>query len=104
MNINGLKIDNAVFGNKFILTDIKPYKSYKDGAAGEVEGYRYEVALPALGLEKVSVKIAGRQLLDMPKEDFPLVRFSNLYAKIYVVNGNAGVSITADGINVVKAN
>ena len=65
LNIRNLKIDNASLGTKKLLVDISPAYEYKDNKRTDnVTGYRYTVALPEHGLEKLGVKIEGRQLID----------------------------------------
>ena len=65
LNIRDLKIDPASLGAKKLLVDIVPTYEYKDGHRTEtVTGYRYIVALPDLSLEKLGVKIDGKQLME----------------------------------------
>ena len=67
LNIRNLKIDPTSLGEKMLLVDITPAYEYKDGRRLDtVTGYRYIVALPEHGLEKLGVKIDGKQLLEKP--------------------------------------
>ena len=48
--------------------DVVPVHEYRDNKRMDtVVAYRYIVALPELRLEKIGVKIEGRQLLDKPE-------------------------------------
>lgn len=68
LNIRDLIIDPASLGAKKLLADITPAYEYKDGRRMEtITGYRYIVALPENGLEKIGVKIEGKQLLEKPE-------------------------------------
>ena len=78
LNIRNLKIDPTSLGEKMLLVDITPAYEYKDGRRLDtVTGYRYIVALPEHGLEKLGVKIDGKQLLDKP-DGFAEVEFIGL--------------------------
>lgn len=68
LNIRDLRIDPASLGDVKLLVDIAPAYEYKDGKRTDtVTGYRYIVALPAHGLEKLGVRIDGKQLLDQAR-------------------------------------
>ena len=99
LNIRDLKIDPASLGAKKLLVDITPAYEYKDGRRSEtVTGYRYIVALPEHGLEKIGVKIEGRQLLEKP-EGFAEVEFSGLEVFAYESQGKTQISAKATGIS-----
>lgn len=99
LNIRDLKIDPASLGAKKLLVDITPAYEYKDGRRSEtVTGYRYIVALPEHGLEKIGVKIEGRQLLEKP-EGFAEVEFSGLEVFAYESQGKTQISAKAAGIS-----
>lgn len=56
MKITDAKIDPATFGNKMWLVDVKPAYAYENNHRTDtVIGYRYIVALPERGLDKVSI-------------------------------------------------
>lgn len=68
LNIRDLIIDPVSLGAKKLLVDITPAYEYKDGRRMEtITGYRYIVALPEHSLEKIGVKIEGKQLLEKPE-------------------------------------
>ena len=58
MKITDLIIDNRSLGSKLWLVDVVPAYEYKNNARTDtVLGYRYTVALPEKGLEKINVRI-----------------------------------------------
>lgn len=84
------------------LVDVQAAYEYKDNRRTDtVTGYRYIVALPEKGLEKVSVKIDGPRLMEKP-EGFVKVRFDGLEVFIYWSNGNYNVGARATGIALVN--
>lgn len=103
MDARKLMIAPKCLGDNLMLTSVSPYKKYVDGkATDEVEGYRYTVACPALDLEKIGVKIKGKQQMQNPEGSFPIVRFTDLEIKPYVMNGSLGVTATATAITEVN--
>lgn len=58
LRITDLKIDTGSLGDKYILTDIVLFYEYSEGKKTDtLLGYRYDVALPYLKMEKLSVKV-----------------------------------------------
>ena len=101
LNIRNLKIDPTSLGEKMLLVDITPAYEYKDGRRLDtVTGYRYIVALPEHGLEKLGVKIDGKQLLEKP-DGFAEVEFIGLEVFAYEAQGKTQVSARATGITLV---
>ena len=101
LNIRNLKIDPTSLGEKMLLVDITPAYEYKDGRRLDtVTGYRYIVALPEHGLEKLGVKIDGKQLLDKP-DGFVEVEFDGLEVFAYEAQGKTQISARATGIILV---
>ncbi len=101
LNIRNLKIDPTSLGEKMLLVDITPAYEYKDGRRLDtVTGYRYIVALPEHGLEKLGVKIDGKQLLDKP-DGFAEVEFTGLEVFAYEAQGKTQISARATGITLV---
>ena len=67
--IKNLKIDVKSLGRQKWLVDIIPVAEFVGGQrTDKVVGYRYVVALPAHGFEKLGIKIAGEQLLTLPDD------------------------------------
>ena len=101
LNIRNLKIDPTSLGEKMLLVDITPAYEYKDGRRLDtVTGYRYIVALPEHGLEKLGVKIDGKQLLDKP-DGFAEVEFDGLEVFAYEAQGKTQISARATGIQLI---
>ncbi len=101
LNIRNLKIDPTSLGEKMLLVDITPAYEYKDGRRLDtVTGYRYIVALPEHGLEKLGVKIDGKQLLEKP-DGFAEVEFISLEVFAYEAQGKTQISARATGITLV---
>ena len=99
MDARKLRIAPESLGNKLLLTDVIPYKKYVDNKpTDEIEGYRYVVACTAHGLDKLSIKIAGKQLMEDPAGGYPAVTFTGLEIRPYVMNGQLGLTATATGI------
>ena len=99
LNIRALRIDPASLGTKKLLVEIVPAFEYKDGRRTEtVTGYRYMVALPEHGLEKIGVKIDGKQLMEKP-DGFAEVEFSGLEVSAYESQGKVQITARAAGIS-----
>lgn len=102
LNIRDLLIDPASLGGRKLLVDILPAYEYKDGRRTDtVTGYRYMVALPDHQLEKIGVKIEGKQLLEKP-EGYAEVEFTGLELTVYEAQGHAQVSARASGVSLVQ--
>ena len=101
LNIRDLRIDPASLGAKKLLVDILPAYEYKDGRRTDtITGYRYVVALPEHGLDKIGVKIEGKQIMEKP-DGFAEVEFTGLEVMAYEAQGHAQVSAKATGISLV---
>lgn len=102
LNIRDLRIDPVLLGAKKLLVDIVPAYEYKDGKRTDtLTGYRYVVALPEHALEKLSVKIDGKQLMDKP-DGFAEVEFSGL--KVGAYETKEGVRFTAKATGIALVN
>ena len=101
LNIRDLRIDPASLGVKKLLVDILPAYEYKDGRRTDtITGYRYVVALPEHGLDKIGIKIEGKQIMEKP-DGFAEVEFTGLEVMAYEAQGHAQVSAKATGISLV---
>ena len=87
-----------------LLVDIRPYYNYTDGVRSQDPvGYIYDVCLPMHKMDKLSVKIAGKQLMDAPLNGAIPVEFIDFNARPYVDrNGRLAVTATANGIKAVN--
>ena len=103
MKISDLIISPKSLGNKLWLVDVSPAYEYKDGKRTDtVLGYRYSVALPEKGLDKVDVRIDGQQQAEAP-DGYAEVRFDNLEVVIYWSKGDYRVGAKATGIHLVTS-
>ena len=102
MKITDLIIDPRSLGNKLWLVDVAPAYEYKDNRRTDtVTGYRYTVAMPEKELEKINVKIDGKQLMEKP-EGYVDVTFTGLEIFVYWSNGQPQVGAKATGISLVN--
>ena len=102
MTITDLIIDPKSLGNKLWLVDVVPVYEYKDNKRTEnITAYRYVVAMPEKNLDKISVKIEGKQLIEKPA-GYAEVKFTGLEMSIYWLNGQPQVGAKATGITLVN--
>jgi hypothetical protein len=67
LRITDIIIDPRTLGGKLWLVDVQPAYSYVNGHRTDtITGYRYTVALPEKGLEKIAVRIDGTQKMEAP--------------------------------------
>lgn len=104
LKVRDLRIDPASLGAKKLLVDIAPAYQYDNGKRTDnVTGYRYIIALPAHSLEKIGVRIDGKQLMEKP-EGFAEVEFSDLDVSVYEAQGHVQLTAKATGISAAKKN
>lgn len=104
LKVRDLRIDPASLGAKKLLVDIAPAYQYDNGKRTDnVTGYRYIIALPAHSLEKIGVRIDGKQLMEKP-EGFIEVEFSDLEVSAYEAQGHVQLTAKATGISAAKKN
>ena len=102
MKITELIIDPKSLGSKLWLVDVTPAYEYKnDRRTDTVTGYRYAVAMPEKGLEKINIKIDGKQLMEKP-DGYVEVTCTGLEVFIYWSNGQPQVGAKATGISLVN--
>ena len=83
--------------------DVIPSYAYQNGQRTDtVTGYRYTVALPDKGLDKINVRIDGDQQMDAPAS-FVEVRFAELEPYLYWSGGEYQLGARAKGIAAVNA-
>lgn len=103
MKITDLTISPKSLGDKLWLVDVSPAYEYKDGKRTDtVLGYRYSIALPEKGLDKIDVKIDGQQQVEAP-DGYAEVRFDALEVFVYWSKGDYHVGAKATGIHLVNA-
>lgn len=103
MKITDLMIDPRSLGNKLWLVDVAPAYEYRDNRRTDtILGYRYAVAMPEKGLDKINVRIDGERQMEAP-DGYVEVRFDNLEVFIYWGQGQPQVGAKATGIHLVNA-
>ena len=99
MKITELIISPKSLGNKLWLVDVMPAYAYNNNVRTDViSGYRYSVALPEKGLDKINVRIDGDQQMEKPESGYIEVTFTGLEVFIYWQNGQPQVGAKATGI------
>ena len=103
MKITDLIIDNRSLGNKLWLVDVAPAYEYQNNRRTDtILGYRYTVAMPEKGLDKINVRIDGKQLMDAPNGYVEVV-FDGLEVFIYWSQGQPQIGARATGIRLVNS-
>ena len=102
MKITDLTIDPRSLGNKLWLVEVSPAYEYQNNRRTDtVLGYRYTVALPEKGLDKINVRIDGDKRMDAP-DGYAEVRFDGLEVFISWSQGQPQVGARATGIHLVN--
>lgn len=97
-----LKFDIESLGNKLLLVDVVPVYEYRDNVRTDnVVAHRYIVAVPEHELEKLAVKIDGKQLVEKP-DMFVEVEFDGLEITAYENRGTPQIRAKANGISLVN--
>ena len=95
-------IDPRSLGNKLWLVDVTPAYEYQNNKRTDtVLGYRYAVALPEKGLDKINARIDGDKRMEAP-DGYAEVRFDDLEVFIYWSQGQPQVGAKATGIHLVN--
>lgn len=98
MNLEMVLDAYKMAGNEFWLVSIKPNEKN-----GELLGYKYIVSCVDRDLEKISVKIPGKQLIPSPEKGAYIpVSIKGLTAEYYLIDGKQIISFNATGIEEVK--
>ena len=88
MKLTDLIVSPKSLGDKLWLVDVSPAYEYQNNRRTDtVLGYRYSIAMPERGLDKVDVRIDGQQQMDAPN-GYEEVRFDNLEVFIYWSKGD----------------
>lgn len=95
-------IDPRSLGSKLWLVEVSPAYEYRENRKTDtVLGYRYTVAMPEKGLDKINVRIDGDKRMDAP-DGYAEVRFDGLEVFIYWSQGQPQVGARATGIHLVN--
>lgn len=105
MNTRNVVIDaDKTIGRNPVLTDVKVAYAYVNGQrTDEIEGFRYEVALPDRGFDKLVVKIDGEQQIEKPIDNYPTVSFDGLELNLGWTPNGYVVRATAKRIRISDA-
>lgn len=102
MKITDLIIDPKSLGSKLWLMEVSPAYEYQNNRRTDtVLGYRYTVALPDKGLDKINVRIDGEKRMDT-SDGYVEVRFDGLEVFIYWSQGQPQVGARAADIHLVN--
>ena len=102
MKLTDLIVSPKSLGDKLWLVDVSPAYEYQNNRRTDtVLGYRYSIAMPERGLDKVDVRIDGQQQMDAPN-GYEEVRFDNLEVFIYWSKGDYHVGAKATEIHIVN--
>ena len=102
LKITDVIIDPQALGNKLWLVDVQPAYRYVDGHRTDtITGYRYTIALPEKGLEKINVRIDGEQKMEVPN-GFTEVSFCDLELYIYWSQNQPQVGARATDIQLAE--
>lgn len=98
MKITDLIVDPRSIGNTLWLVDVVPAYEYKDNKkTDKIIAYRYCIALPEKGLDKIWIRIDGKKQMDAP-DGYTEVCFENLELSICWYQNQYHVKATATGI------
>ena len=102
MKLTDLIVSPKSLGNKLWLVDVAPAYEYQNNRRTDtVTGYRYSIAMPEKGLDKINVRVDGEKRMDAP-DGYVEVRFDGLEIFIYWSQGEYHVGARATGIHVVN--
>ena len=102
MKITDLIIDPRSLGSKLWLVEVSPAYEYRENRKTDtVLGYRYTVAMPEKGLDKINVRIDGDKRMDAP-DGYAEVRYDGLEVIINCTQWQPQVGYRDTGINYVN--
>lgn len=103
INLRDIEIAPRSLGQRMLLVDIAPAYEYKDGRrTDKLVGYRYIVALPEHGLEKISVRIEDTSPPMEKPDGYAEVEFTGLKVGLYESQGHVQITAKATGIHLVN--
>lgn len=87
----------------YLLCEISENWEYVNGKRTDTQlGYKYVIASPKLALEKVSVKIPGKKLLDIQSGEILEVDFTALDLGVYIQQ-NGRLALTGKATSIALA-
>ena len=104
MVLSKIPIDTRKLLSGALAVGSSPSYEYKNGnKTPNIIGTKYSVILPKLGYEKLYVKVSGEQQLEIGDEAVP-VKFEDVVAKLYQIDGRCDITVSASSILAVKEN
>lgn len=102
MKLTDLIIDPRTLGDRLWLVDVTPAYQYITGKRTDtITGYRYTVALPDHGLDKIAIRIDGPQQMSAP-DGYIGVVCEGLELYLYWAQGDYHIGARATGIRPVS--
>lgn len=107
MNLRNTKLPlKEAVGQKGLLVAVADVFDYKDGKRTEkVIGTRYDVLLLERKYEPLSIKMLDKPIITAKEleklEEPPTVYFQGVYGKVYCVNNQVQMSVTAETISLI---
>ncbi|GEM_PF-461390 len=107
MNVKKISFPlHEVVGDKGLLIAVADVFDYKDGKRTEkVIGTRYDVLLLERKYEPLSIKMLDKPIITAKEleklEEPPTVYFQGVYGKVYCVNNQVKMSVTAENISLI---
>ena len=89
-------------GNIQAQTVIPAYQYTNGQRTDTITGYRYSICLPEKGLEKINIRIEGKQLVEALESGYVEVTLSGIEVFLYWQNGAVQVGAKATGISLVN--
>lgn len=97
---------NFSLGGPVIATEVKPAYAYKEGQRlDKVQGIKVSVVFPGNHYDTLTVTVADpvdRLSAVLDKGETVHVDFQGFTARVYAMDGRAGVSAKADSVRIIK--
>lgn len=102
---SNLYLAPACLGTMILVSVIPDYYGTDKERHADPQGYKYETMMPAHRYDKLTIKIAGQQLIESPVSGSePQVEFLDLRVRPYVDRtGRMAYTASATGVRVVPA-
>ncbi len=102
MNISKIPIDVRKLLHSTLLISVSPSYEYLNGSrTNTIVGYKYGVILPEFAYERIYVKIPGEKQMEVSEDAIP-VRFEEVEARLYCIDGRCDISVSASSITPAK--
>ena len=92
-----------------LCVGVHSYKEYKNGVAGEIAGYAYDLVLPARKFEHITMKVPGAALIapdvfNSPNVTVKIENIQDFHARWYKIATMSDYSLSckASGFSIAK--